>query len=78
MRWQRKWNKTTKLTAGLQAMTQDNANALNASDTLIPNAQSVDVGGYVSVNHEHKKWNLQAGIRYDRRTIFAMLKCLPN
>jgi iron complex outermembrane receptor protein len=72
MRWQRKWNKTTKLTAGLQAMTQDNANALNASDTLIPNAQSVDVGGYVSVNHEHKKWNLQAGIRYDRRTIFGI------
>lgn len=72
MRWQLKWNKSTKLTAGLQAMTQDNANALNASDTLIPNAQSVDVGGYVSVNHEHKKWNLQAGIRYDRRTIFGI------
>ena len=72
MRWQLKWNKTTKLTAGLQAMTQDNTNALNASDTLIPNAQSVDVGGYVSVNHEHKKWNFQAGIRYDRRTIFGI------
>ena len=72
MRWQLKCNKRTKLTTSFQAMTQDNANALNASDTLIPNAQSVDVGGYVSVNHEHKKWNLQAGIRYDRRTIFGI------
>ena len=72
LRWQLKCNKRTKLTTGFQAMTQDNANALNASDTLIPNAQSVDLGGYVSVNHEHKKWNLQAGIRYDRRTIFGI------
>jgi iron complex outermembrane receptor protein len=72
LRWQLKCNKRTKLTTGLQAMTQYNANALNASDTLIPNAQSVDVGGYVSINHEHKKWNLQAGIRYDRRMIFGI------
>jgi iron complex outermembrane receptor protein len=72
VRWQIKWNPRTKLTAGLQAMTQDNTNAINASDTLIPNAQSVDLGGYVSVNHEHKKWNVQAGIRYDRRTIFGI------
>ncbi|MFN4952408.1 MAG: TonB-dependent receptor plug domain-containing protein, partial [Flavobacteriales bacterium] len=49
LRWQLKWNKTAKLTTGLQAMTQDNANAVNATDTLIPNAQSVDLGGYVSL-----------------------------
>ncbi len=72
VRWLVKWNKSTRLIAGIQAMLQQNVNALNASDTLIPNAQSVDVGGYVSVNHEHKKWNLQAGIRYDRRAIYGI------
>lgn len=72
VRWQIKCNATTKLTAGLQAMTQNNSNAINASDTLMPNAQSVDLGGYVSFNHERKNWNLQAGIRYDRRVIFGI------
>ena len=72
LKWQLKWNKTAKLTTGLQAMTQDNANAVNATDTLIPNAQSVDLGGYVSLNYAYKKCNIQAGIRYDRRTIFGI------
>jgi iron complex outermembrane receptor protein len=72
LRWQLKWNKRTKLTTGLQAMTQNNTNAVNASDTLIPNAQSVDVGTYLNVNYENKKWNFQAGIRYDLRAIFGI------
>ncbi|MEI8193083.1 MAG: TonB-dependent receptor [Flavobacteriia bacterium] len=76
LKWQIKWNKSTKITAGLQSMIQKNTNAENASDTLIPNAKSIDVGGYFNVNHERNRWNIQAGFRFDRRTLFGI--DLPN
>jgi len=72
VKWLVKWKKSTRLTAGIQAMLQQNVNALNASDTLIPNAKSMDVGGYLNVNHEYYSWTFQAGLRFDRRTIYGI------
>ena len=72
VKWLVKWKKSTRLTAGIQAMLQQNVNALNASDTLIPNAKSMDVGGYLNVNHEYNSWTFQAGLRFDRRTIYGI------
>jgi iron complex outermembrane receptor protein len=72
VKWLVKWKKSTRLTAGVQAMLQQNVNALNASDTLIPNAKSMDVGGYLNVNHEYNSWTFQTGLRFDRRTIYGI------
>ncbi len=72
VKWLVKWKKSTRLTAGIQAMLQQNVNAVNASDTLIPNAKSMDVGGYLNVNHEYYSWTFQAGLRFDRRTIYGI------
>jgi iron complex outermembrane receptor protein len=72
VKWLIKWKKSTRLTAGVQAMLQQNINAVNASDTLIPNAKSMDVGGYLNINHEFNLWTFQSGLRFDRRTIYGI------
>lgn len=72
VKWLIKWKKSTRLTAGVQAMLQQNVNAMNASDTLIPNAKSMDVGGYLNINHEFNLWAFQSGLRFDRRTIYGI------
>ncbi len=72
VKWQIKWKKSTRLTVGVQTMLQQNFNAMNASDTLIPNAKSMDVGGYLNLNHEFNSWTFQSGLRFDRRTIYGI------
>jgi iron complex outermembrane receptor protein len=76
VKWQYNFNKAFNLVTGIQSMLQANSNAINASDTLIPNAKMLDVGAYLNINLERNKWNFQAGVRYDQRRLFNL--DLPN
>ncbi|MES2811189.1 MAG: TonB-dependent receptor [Bacteroidota bacterium] len=52
---------------GVQGMNQTNENL--GEELLIPNANTKDLGGLVTTNYEWNKNVLQAGIRFDSRTI---------
>ena len=69
LKWIRNQGKKLKLIAGVQGMLQNNRNGLNPSDTLVPNANTLDNGIYGTIQYEWKKWNFQAGIRFDNRRI---------
>lgn len=66
-KWIYKPNSKVRWTSGFQGMLQNNSNASNASDTLIPNAQVLDAGVYSSVTATLGNWNIQGGVRYDFR-----------
>ena len=70
VKWQFTLNKYSNLVAGIQSMLQNNTNDQDASDTLIPGAKMLDVGTYFNFNFERKKWNVQAGFRFDLRSLF--------
>ena len=66
-KWTYKWNSKVRWISGFQSMLQNNTNALNASDTLIPNARVLDAGVFTSITSDLGKWNIQGGLRYDFR-----------
>jgi len=66
-KWTYKWNPKVRWISGLQSMMQNNTNALNASDTLIPNARVLDAGVFTTLTADLGKWNIQGGVRYDFR-----------
>jgi iron complex outermembrane receptor protein len=76
VKWQYNFNKAFNLVTGIQSMLQVNSNAINASDSLIPNAKMLDVGAFLNINLERNQWNVQAGVRYDQRRLFDL--DLPN
>lgn len=51
---------------GLASMQQDNT---YSGRYFIPNYRSYTIGGYAIEKWSHKKWDLQAGIRYDDKNI---------
>jgi iron complex outermembrane receptor protein len=69
VKWNKKWSNASKLTIGLQGMAQNNANAQNASDILIPNANTFDNGMFANWVYDWDRWILQAGMRFDLRTL---------
>jgi iron complex outermembrane receptor protein len=69
MKWNKKWSNSSKLTIGIQGMAQNNANAQNASDILIPNANTFDNGMFANWVYDWNRWIFQAGIRYDLRIL---------
>jgi iron complex outermembrane receptor protein len=69
IKWTNKSVNNLKITSGIQGMFQLNDNEPNASDTLIPNSQTLDNGVYTSFQYSYKLWNFQAGARYDLRNI---------
>lgn len=60
------WLETT---LGVQGMFQQNKNLENATDNLIPDVSSFDNGAYLLVKSGYAKWNAEAGIRVDSRSI---------
>ena len=52
---------------GVQGMHQTNKN--KAEEILIPNATINDIGGFTTFNYPWKKNTIQAGLRFDSRTI---------
>ena len=74
--WTFRPSKKVNLTSGLQTMLQSNVNGKNATETLIPNADILDLGAYSNLLYNVNNWNLQMGFRLDSRTLFHME--LPN
>ena len=69
LKWNRKWSNSSKMTIGMQGMAQNNVNAKNASDILIPNAQTFDNGIFVNWVYDWNRWIFQSGLRYDIRIL---------
>lgn len=72
VKWTNKSMKNIKITSGIQGMFQSNMNAKNASDTLIPNSLTADNGVYSTLQYAIKRWNFQAGLRYDLRLLKSL------
>jgi iron complex outermembrane receptor protein len=70
-KWTYKWNPKVRWISGFQSMLQNNTNAMNASDTLIPNARVLDAGIFTSITSDLGKWNIQGGLRYDFRGLMV-------
>ena len=60
------------LIAGYQGMGQFNRNDPFALEFLLPNAITIDNGGFALLNYERRKWNFQSGIRFDQRNIQSL------
>lgn len=75
-----KYNFTEKLsfTSGFQGMLQQSRNAQNATEFLIPNGNTLDNGLYAIAYLSHKKWNFQAGLRFDTRSVESLDFFLGN
>jgi iron complex outermembrane receptor protein len=69
IKWEHKINKHFNYVVGSQGMLQLNRNDQSATEILIPDANTADLGGYFLFNANHKKWRFQAGGRYDSRSI---------
>ncbi len=72
IKWSKKWGKHLKSVSGIQGMAQTNRNATNASDTLIPNSNTIDNGVFSTWIFEQSKWNFQGGVRYDIRSLNSL------
>ena len=72
LKWNKKLSNASKLTLGFQGMSQNNVNAKNASDILIPNANTFDNGVFANWVYDWNRWIFQAGIRYDTRILKSL------
>lgn len=62
-------NEDWSLVSGIQGMIQQNYNAPDAEEKLLPNSESFDNGIFSIAYFQKRKWNFQAGLRYDNRTL---------
>lgn len=69
IRYDFNWTENLVLKTGIQGMFQLNRNLFPTEAFLIPDANTLDNGAYTMLNYEWKKWDFQAGIRYDRRDL---------
>jgi iron complex outermembrane receptor protein len=69
-----KYNLSEKISflTGFQGMYQQTINDPFALEFLIPSGTSLDNGLYFISFLEHKKWNFQAGLRFDSRQITSL------
>ncbi|MCB9225002.1 MAG: TonB-dependent receptor [Crocinitomicaceae bacterium] len=68
-KWKIHFNKVFELIVGSQGMYQINKNDPAAEEELIPDAKTLDVGGFALLHAKWKEWRIQTGARYDNRTI---------
>ena len=69
IRWKHHFNKHFDLVSGSQAMLQRNTNGTSAEEILVPNAGFNDLGAFTLIKGTFNLWNIQAGARYDQRSI---------
>ncbi len=69
VKWNYKVSKQFNVLIGSQGMFQMNRNGEEAVEFLIPDANTVDAGGYVLLNYNLLKWRFQIGGRLDNRMI---------
>ena len=69
VKWNYRLSKKLNILAGSQGMYQMNRNGSQAIEFLIPDANTLDLGGYLLLNYKLLKWRFQAGGRFDNRSI---------
>ncbi len=69
VRWKHEFNKHFEIVSGSQGMLQSNTNGDKAEEILVPNANFTDLGAFTLLKGTFKLWNIQAGARYDQRSI---------
>lgn len=68
-KWKIHVNDQAHLIIGNQTMYQINKNDPKAPERLIPDATTLDLGGFALLNSKWNDFRFQAGIRFDNRTI---------
>jgi iron complex outermembrane receptor protein len=71
-RYTRYLKENLSLVTGYQGMGQINRNNPFALEFLLPNAITLDNGGFTLLNYERRKWNFQGGVRFDQRVIQSL------
>ena len=69
LRWKHHFNKHFEIVSGTQGMLQSNTNDENVEEILVPNSNFNDFGAYSLLKGTFNLWNIQAGARYDQRSI---------
>ena len=69
IRWKHHFNKYFDIVSGSQGMLQNNSNGPKAEEILVPNAGFNDLGAFTLIKGTFNLWNIQAGARYDQRSI---------
>jgi iron complex outermembrane recepter protein len=69
LRWKHEFNKHFEIVSGSQGMLQSNTNGDKAEEILVPNANFTDLGAFSLLKGTFKLWNIQAGARYDQRSV---------
>lgn len=72
IRWKHQFNKHFELFSGSQGMFQSNTNGRYAEEVLVPNADFVDLGAFSLLKGTFNIWNIQAGARYDQRSVTTL------
>lgn len=67
--WKHKLNQNIEIVSGSQGMLQSNSNSPTAREILIENADFFDLGAFSLIRGTFGLWNIQAGARYDQRSI---------
>ena len=68
-RWKHHFNKHFEIVSGSQGMLQSNLNGQYAEEILVPDANFTDLGAFSLLKGTFNLWNIQAGARYDQRSI---------
>ena len=69
VRWKHHFNKHFEIVSGSQGMLQSNTNGQYAEEILVPDANFTDLGAFSLLKGTFNLWNIQAGARYDQRSI---------
>ncbi len=77
LKWRKKIGKNWTSILGSQGMLQINTNGSAATETLIPDGQTQDIGVYGLMNYSKQKWRVLFGARYDVRTIKTVNEITP-
>jgi len=69
LKWTHSFSNKFKVVNGFQGMFQSTVNTSNATESLIPNAITLDNGIFSNWMLALANWNFQAGLRYDIRLL---------
>ena len=69
VRWKHQFNENFELVSGSQGMSQNNTNGEFAEEILVQDANFTDIGAFSLLKGNFNLWNIQAGARYDQRSI---------
>lgn len=77
LKWRKKIGQNWTTILGSQGMLQINSNDKSATEILIPDGQTQDIGAYGLLNFSKKKWRVLIGGRYDIRKIITTDEVTP-